>query len=145
LRALFPSAVGRQLGSCQEEGPLGRIAPSSRAPQHLTALNRANRVRSARAELKRRIASGHTSVPQVLGECPWHAATMSVSDLLMSQRWWGRARCRRLLLTIGVPEGKPVGNLTERQRTEMATVLAVRSGVSETGAPTPPPHARSSG
>ena len=48
---------------------------------------------------------------------------MSISDLLMSQKRWGRARCRRLLLSIGVPENKEIGTLTERQRPALAAVL----------------------
>ena len=45
---------------------------------------------------------------------------MSISDLLMSQKRWGRARCKRLLTSIGVPENKAVGTLTERQRSALA-------------------------
>ena len=48
---------------------------------------------------------------------------MSISDVLMSQKRWGRARCRRLLLSIGVPENKQVGTLTDRQRLALAGVL----------------------
>ena len=48
---------------------------------------------------------------------------MSISDLLMSQKRWGRARCRRLLLSIGIPENKEIGTLTERQRLALAATL----------------------
>lgn len=108
---------------------MGGKAPPSPELQQLKALERANQVRRARAHLKRKIASGEMSVPQVLVACPWHAATMSISDLLMSQRSWGRTRSRRLLVSVGVPERKPVGNLTERQRTAMAAQLALRTGL----------------
>jgi hypothetical protein len=113
---------------------MGTIAPPSPASQHLEALQRANQVRRARSDLKRKIESGEMSVPQVLVACPSHAATMSISDLLMSQRWWGRTRCRRLLVSVGVPERKPVGTLTERQRTAMAAVLTLGTGLAK-----PPP------
>ena len=33
----------------------------------------------------------------VILESPWEAHSMSVSDLLMSQRRWGHQRCRRVL------------------------------------------------
>jgi hypothetical protein len=108
---------------------MGSKAPPGHAPQHLQALERANEVRHARASLKRKIANGDVSVQQVLVACPSHAATMSIGDLLMSQRWWGKKRCRRLLLSIGISEGKPVGNLTERQRTTLAALLAMRTGL----------------
>jgi hypothetical protein len=93
-------------------------------PQHLRALEHANRVRLARAELKRRIASGNACVPDVVLESPWEAQSMELSELLMSQKRWGRERCRRLLLALGIPENKQVGTLTERQRAALAAMLA---------------------
>jgi hypothetical protein len=93
-------------------------------PQHLRALEHANRVRLARAELKRRIASGNACVPDVVLEGPWEAQSMELSELLMSQKRWGRERCRRLLLALGIPENKQVGTLTERQRVALAAMLA---------------------
>jgi hypothetical protein len=107
---------------------MGSTAPCHQ-PQQLQAPKHANQVRSARSELKRKIASGETSVPQVLIACPSHAATMSVSDLLMSQKWWGTTRSRRLLVSIGIPERKPIGTLTPRQRTAMAALLELRAGL----------------
>lgn len=91
--------------------------------QHLRALEYANRVRLARAELKRRVGDGELSAADVVLECPWEAHSMSISSLLTSQKRWGRARCRRLLLSIGVAENKPVGTLTERQRLALAAAL----------------------
>lgn len=102
---------------------MGETAMLDVGQQHLKALERANRVRLARAEMKREIAGGELSVSEVILGCPWQAHSMSISDLLMSQNRWGRARCRRLLTSIGVPENKPVGTLTERQRAALAEVL----------------------
>jgi len=93
-------------------------------PQHLRALEHANRVRLARAELKRRIAAGDVMVPDVVLESPWEAQSMALSELLMSQKRWGRERCRRLLLALGIPENKQIGTLTERQRAALAAMLA---------------------
>jgi hypothetical protein len=95
--------------------------------QHLRALERANRVRLARAELKRQIASSELLASQVILECPWEAASMSISDLLMCQRRWGRARCRRLLMSLAVPENKQIGTLTDRQRGALSAMLSVRA------------------
>jgi hypothetical protein len=95
-------------------------------PQHLRALEHANRVRLARAELKRRVATQETSVVEVIVDCPWQAESMCISDLLMSQRRWGRARCRRLLLSLSIPENKQLGTFTERQRAALASVLSAR-------------------
>jgi hypothetical protein len=107
---------------------------ASRQPQHLRALKRANRIRLARAALKRRIAAGEESVPELLRSPPEEIEAMAIGDLLMSQRRWGRARMRRLLLSIGVMENRPICTisgksghdrigLTERQRNAIAAVL----------------------
>jgi hypothetical protein len=106
---------------------LGNAATVAPAPQHLRALEQANRVRLARADLKRRIAAQELSAAEVVLTCPEDADGMSISDVLMSQRRWGRARCRRLLLSVGLVENKPLGTLTQRQRRELAAVLAARS------------------
>jgi hypothetical protein len=95
--------------------------------QHLRALEYANRVRLARARMKRRIAAGELSAAEVILSCPWQAHSMSISDLLMSQKRWGRARCKRLLVSLGVPENKQIGTLTERQRLALAAVLAAKN------------------
>ncbi len=93
------------------------------APQHLRALERANLVRLARAALKRRVASGELTVLEVVASNPWEAESMPLSDLLMSQRRWGRTRCRKLLASLALPENKPLGSLTSRQRTALIARL----------------------
>jgi hypothetical protein len=95
--------------------------------QHLQALEYANRVRLARAEMKRKVAAGELSAGEVILDSPWQANSMSISDLLMSQKRWGRTRCRRLLVSLGVPENKQVGTLTVRQREALAAMLAAKN------------------
>jgi hypothetical protein len=97
------------------------IAPAG--PQHMRALERANQVRLARAELKRRIAGGEIAVAEVIMDCPWEADSMAVADLLMSQRRWGQTRCRKFLAQIPMSEQKTVGSMTERQRRTLAAML----------------------
>jgi hypothetical protein len=94
-------------------------------PQHLTALARANRVRLARAELKRRIADGVMTAAEVVLACPWEVQTMTVADLLGSQRRWGATRCRKLLVSLQISETRTVESLTQRQRFELAARLHV--------------------
>lgn len=91
--------------------------------QQLLALRQANRVRVARAELKRQVATDEVTVAGIILECPWEAASMQIGDLIRSQRRWGAARCRRLLVSVGLPENKQVGTLTDRQRKVLAAVL----------------------
>jgi hypothetical protein len=101
-------------------GPSGSRASG---PQYMRALQRANEVRLARAELKRRIATGDSDVAEVLLECPWEAASMPVADLLTSQRRWGQTRCRKFLAQVPMPEKKTIGSLTDRQRQTLAAML----------------------
>jgi hypothetical protein len=117
---------------------MGDTATVDAAPQHLRALEHANRVRLARAELKRKVALQQTSVVEVILDCPWQAESMSISDLLMSQRRWGRARCRRLLVSLGIPENKQIGTFTERQRSALVAGLSARYSESGT-VPAPAP------
>ena len=97
------------------------------APQHLRALQQANRIRLARAELKRKIAGQELSAAEIVLTCPDEAQGMSLSDVLMSQRRWGRARCRRLLVSLNLPENKQLGTLTQRQRLALAAVLTAKA------------------
>jgi hypothetical protein len=106
---------------------MSETAIITREPQRLRALERANEVRLARAELKRRIADGHVSAAEVIMNPPWEARSWSVADLLMTQRRWGTTRCRKFLLRNQVSETKPVGALTERQRRLLATQLGART------------------
>ena len=94
------------------------------APQHMQALARANRVRLARAELKREVADGDTTVAEIVLACPWEADSMTIADLLMSQHRWGRTRCRRFLASIPMVETKTIGSMTSRQRNELALRLS---------------------
>ena len=86
------------------------------APQHMQALAQANKVRLARAELKRQVADGELSVADLVLDCPWEAESMTIADLLMSQHRWGRTRCRRFLMQIPMNETKTIASMTERQR-----------------------------
>ena len=103
------------------------MAAAGPMPQHLRALAHANRVRLARAELKRQVAAGGTDAAAIVQECPWEAATMTVGELLRSQRRWGRTRTRKFLFPLALNENRELGRLTERQRTILATELDSRA------------------
>ncbi len=90
------------------------------APQHMQALERANEVRLARAELKRQVADGEVSAAEVILSCPGEAGSMTLAELLRSQHRWGVARCRKFLAGTGISENKALGSLTERQRQVLA-------------------------
>jgi hypothetical protein len=100
------------------------IAP---APQYMRALERANKVRLARAELKRKVSMDEIDAAEVILDCPWEAHSMAVADLLMSQRRWGQTRCRKFLAQIPMSEKKTIGSMTDRQRRTLAEMLSVSS------------------
>jgi hypothetical protein len=93
------------------------------APQHMRALQQANRVRLARAELKRQVGENEITVAEVVRSVPWEAESMAIAELLMSQHRWGRQRCRRFLAAIPMSETKTIGTMTDRQREALATLL----------------------
>jgi hypothetical protein len=99
-------------------------ARMSPGPQHLRALERANAVRLARADLKRRVAEGDVTAAEVILSSPWEAESMTISDLLTSQKRWGSTRCRKFLQCVSIPENKTIGSMTERQRRALAQLLS---------------------
>jgi hypothetical protein len=92
-------------------------------PQRMRALEQANAVRLARAELKRRIAEGEVSAAEVILDCPKVAARWTVADLLVAQHRWGSTRSRKFLQRNAISETKPIGQLTARQRQLLADQL----------------------
>jgi len=91
--------------------------------QRLQALERANRVRIVRAAVKREIATGATSAAEAILSGAPEIQTMAVIDLLLSQRGWGRARCRWLLMGVPLAENKTIGSMTDRQQRLVVAML----------------------
>ncbi|MEX2107584.1 MAG: hypothetical protein WD827_01705 [Solirubrobacterales bacterium] len=112
------------------------IAPASatptaiQMPQHMQALQRANRVRLKRAALKRSIAQGEVDVAEVLRNGPWETESMSLAELLASQRSWGRTRVRKFLLGLSLNENKRLATLTSRQREMLLNELEAKGAAS---------------
>jgi hypothetical protein len=93
----------------------------------MQALAHANRVRLARAALKRSINRGDVRAADVIRECPWETESMSLAELLTSQRRWGRTRARKFLLALAISENKRLGTLTERQRQLLSHELEAKT------------------
>jgi hypothetical protein len=121
-RRIEPTIVEPQKGSDRAESKTRKSGTS----QCMEALARANKVRLARAALKRDITAGRRSITEVIMDSPWEAESMSLSELLCSQRRWGRARSRKLLSSTALSEGKRVGTMTERQRRLLVAALEVK-------------------
>jgi hypothetical protein len=92
-------------------------------PQHMQALEHANRIRLARASLKRAVAAGTVDAAEIVKECPTEVESMSVGELLRSQRRWGRTRARKFLFSLALNENRELGRLTERQRRMLVSEL----------------------
>ena len=101
------------------------LAPVA-APQHMQALEHANRVRLARASLKRSVAAGRVDAAEIVRECPWQVQSMAIGELLRSQRRWGRTRARKFLFPMALNENRELGRLTTRQRELLATELEAK-------------------
>lgn len=126
------------------------VVPPRSIEQRLDALQRANRIRSARAELKRDItdrgaARGATLVASILeAACEPNGTvsyldphgigrrlvldvelvdTMKVYDLILVIRGCGHVKVRKLLNALNVSPSKTVGGLTNRQRLELVSML----------------------
>jgi hypothetical protein len=108
------------------------LAPAA-MPQHMEALAHANRVRLARAALKRAVAAGNVDVAEIVRDCPWEVETMTVGELLRSQRRWGRTRARKFLFSLALNENRELGRFTERQRAVLASELEAKSRVRVAG------------
>ena len=106
-RSVEPDLVERQV---EREAPSRGVDS-----QCMQALARANQVRLARAALKREIGAGRRGVIDTVVDCPWEVESMTLSELLRSQRRWGRARLASCSPRLGLSESKRLGTLTERQ------------------------------
>src|SRR5947209_18091184 len=123
LRASEKAVRGVRTNSGRERSRMTQTATMSSEPQRLRALGRANEVRLARAELKRRIAVGDVSVADVILDPPEEGSSSAIGDLLPSQRRWGSTRCRKFLSRNHIMETKQIGALTDRQRRLLAGQL----------------------
>jgi hypothetical protein len=93
-------------------------------PQQMRALARANAVRDARVKVKREVKEGTTRVADVLLDPPEPILGMELFELLTAQRRWGRVRTLRSLAAARLRENKKVGEMTERQRRELAGLVS---------------------
>ena len=82
--------------------------------QPLEALERANRVRYGRRDVKDELSNGALPLREALAD--ERVATMPVHKLLASMRSWGPTRAMTLLVEVGVSPLRHVSDLTDRER-----------------------------
>jgi hypothetical protein len=98
-------------------------APERSLDQRMEALRRANLIRSRRAQLKKDLKSGRTSIQAVIANPPDFVMTAKVFDMLMAVPKYGKVKATRFLNTCRISQGKTIGGLSDRQRTELLELL----------------------
>ena len=101
------------------EGSAGAGVPGRSREQRLRALEQANEVRTARAKLKKELASGKIELVQILADPPACVRTARVREVLLAVPKIGSVRAGRVLAQCGIAHSKTLGGLTDRQRDEL--------------------------
>jgi hypothetical protein len=97
--------------------------PERSLDQRMEALKRANEIRSRRAQLKRDLRSGRASITGIIADPPEFVLTAKVFDMLMAVPKCGKVKATRFLNHCRISQGKTMGGLSERQRTELLDLL----------------------
>ena len=102
--------------------PIG-AAPERSLTQRMDALQRANEIRTQRAQLKRDLKAGRAQVHSLLLDPPEYVQTAKVFDLLLAVPKYGRVKVNRLLTQCRISPSKTIGGLSQRQRQELVAFL----------------------
>jgi S13-like protein len=98
-------------------------APERSLVQRMEALQRANEIRTKRAQLKRDLKGGRHSIHQLLLDPPDFVETAKVFDMLLAVPKYGRVKVNRILTQCRISPSKTIGGLSERQRNELVSYL----------------------
>jgi hypothetical protein len=106
-----------------EDTRLFNIAPNRTLQQRYDALAVANEIRTKRAQLKRDIKAGRTTILVVLNEMPDYVHTMKLFDLLLAAPKFGRVKANKIIQRCRISPSKTLGGMSERQRQELMLLL----------------------
>ncbi len=109
-----------------ESFPKQVAAPERSLVQRMEALQRANDIRSRRAQLKRDLKAGRTPIHDLLLDPPDYLQTAKVFDLLLAVPKYGRVKVNKILGQCRISPSKTLGGLSERQRGELVALLRRR-------------------
>ena len=98
-------------------------APERSLVQRMDALQRANEIRTRRAQLKRDLKAGRVSIHDLLLTPPDYVETAKVFDMLLAVPKYGRVKVNKILVTCRISPSKTIGGLSERQRNELVSLL----------------------
>ena len=99
------------------------MAPERSLNQRMDALARANQIRIKRAQLKRDLKAGRLSIHSLLLDPPEYVETAKVFDMLLAVPKYGRVKVNKILAHCRIAPSKTIGGLSERQRSELTTLL----------------------
>lgn len=85
-------------------------------PQHLEALEKANRIRFARAGIKRDLKARRRDIKEFIVDVPEELETATLFEMLESIHRWGVVRAQRFLNKVNISETYKMGLLTEGQK-----------------------------
>jgi hypothetical protein len=98
-------------------------APLRSLDQRMEALKRANDIRVRRAQLKKDLKDGSVHIEQILNAPPEYVETAKVFDMLLAVPKYGRVKANKILQQCRISPSKTIGGLSERQRTELVSLL----------------------
>jgi len=81
-------------------------------------------VRRQRAQLKRDLSAGGCAIVELLTDPPAFVQTAKVADLLLALPKYGPVKVNKLLTRCRIAPAKTFGGLSQRQRDELAALLA---------------------
>jgi hypothetical protein len=89
----------------------------------MDALQRANEIRTQRAQLKRDLKASRVSIHTLLTNPPGFVETAKVFDMLLAVPKYGRVKANKILQLCRISPSKTIGGLSERQRSELVSLL----------------------
>jgi hypothetical protein len=98
-------------------------APERSLVQRMEALQRANDIRTRRAQLKRDLKAGRQAIHELLLDPPEYLETAKVFDLLLAVPKYGRVKVNKILTQCRISPSKTIGGLSQRQRSELVLLL----------------------
>lgn len=100
-----------------------RKIPDRTSEERLTALERANLIRFARADTKRDLKSGKLSIYDLLMDPTEAQKGAKVEEMLLAVRGMGRIKVNRVMREAGISRSKTLVGLTHGQRDRLIRVL----------------------
>ena len=99
------------------------IAPERSYVQRMEALQRANDIRSRRAQLKRDLKAGKVKIEVLLLDPPDYVQSAKAFDMIIAVPKYGRVKANKILTQCRISPSKTIGGLSERQRGELVSQL----------------------